>query len=525
MMQTHRTLSKSLAVCLTLLMMVSMLVTTAFAIDDTDKGTITVSGVEENVAVTAYRLMDVNYNYTADQPQEPVYTWTTDVADWVRANFSAYIGAAGDNTVQPAFHEDADANDIAAFYDKLAAGIKSGTPSIADENKSNRTGNGDIEGLTMGNYLILIENGMRVYRPSAVNLVPEWDENDNVWKMTTPKVEVKSSELTITKTVNDKEADSANIGDTVSFDITAAVPQFPDEALATNYAISDTLPNSLTLTAASIEVYGVRGEEETLLTLDNEYSQGTERPNAGGTSTFTLTFDYAKISGYEAIHITYTATLNGSAELGATGNVNNAYLDYTNDPYTETSWNSQTDTATVYTYGLEISKVDSENEDTYLSGAEFALYTSLQDAQDGRNPVSFVLESEGVYRKALESETGTTTLTVGSNGDLRGKLTLKGLDEATWYLVEIKAPDGYNILEAPEPIEITDLKGGVLDGKVTDADIASGLVPRTVKNDDGFRLPTTGGMGTILFTAVGVVLMGAAVILFIVVRRKKKAED
>ena len=95
----------------------------------------------------------------------------------------------------------------------------------------------------------------------------------------------------------------------------------------------------------------------------------------------------------------------------------------------------------------------------------------------------------------------------------------------TWYLVETKAPDSYNILEAPVPVTIVDAKEDVLDGKVTDADIATGLVPLTVENDDGFQLPTTGGMGTILFTAVGIVLMGAAVILFIVVRRKRRAED
>ena len=51
----------------------------------------------------------------------------------------------------------------------------------------------------MGNYLILIENGMKVYSPSAVNLVPEWKNGE--WQMSDATVEVKSSELTIIKTV------------------------------------------------------------------------------------------------------------------------------------------------------------------------------------------------------------------------------------------------------------------------------------------------------------------------------------
>lgn len=529
MMQTRRNSLNVLTIFLTLLITISMLATTSLAvITEEDRGVITVSGAEDTVTVSAYRLMDVTYNYDADQPQQPVYTWTSDVAGWVQANFPAYIDTENDNTVLPAFNEDADADTIAAFYDRLSAGIKTGTPSIAAA--GSRTGNGNIENLEMGNYLILIENGMRVYRPSAVNLVPEWNEGDSAWEMTTPAaVEVKSSEPTITKTVSDnKKADNASIGDTVTFDITADIPQFPANALAKNYVISDFLPSSLTLTEGSINVYGVLGEAETPLTLDTEYSQNTVRPNEGGTSTFTLTFDYEQISDYEKIHIEYTATLNENAVVGEDGNVNNAYLDYTNNPYTEDSWESKTNTSTVYTYGLDISKVDKDHNDTFLAGAEFELYASLEDAEARRDPIGFIQdqESEGVYRKALENEVGTiTTLTVGSNGERLGKLTLNGLDETTWYLVETKAPDSYNILEAPVPVTIVDAKEDVLDGKVTDADIATGLVPLTVENDDGFQLPTTGGMGTILFTAVGIVLMGAAVILFIVVRRKRRAED
>ena len=66
-----------------------------------------------------------------------------------------------------------------------------------------------------------------------------------------------------------------------------------------------------------------------------------------------------------------------------------------------------------------------------------------------------------------------------------------------------------------------------LDGAVTvdGQEFESGLVPMTVKNDNGFQMPTTGGMGTILFTAVGVVLMGAAVILLVIALNRKKAEN
>ena len=83
---------KALTLCLALLMAISLFSTTVFAIGQDEKGTITVSGVEAGVTVSAYRLMDVAYDYTANQPVEPVYTWTNEVANWVRANYSSYIG-------------------------------------------------------------------------------------------------------------------------------------------------------------------------------------------------------------------------------------------------------------------------------------------------------------------------------------------------------------------------------------------------------------------------------------------------
>ena len=527
-MKTNGKGSKVLAFCLTLLMAVGLFGTTAFAIASNGTGTITVSDVEDSVTVSAYRLMDVKVNENG-QPQEPVYTWVDAAASWVRTNYSAYIGTGTDNSVQAAFST-ASAENIAAFYDALAAAIKTTNNPLNIPVAGTCTGSGSIASLTMGNYLILIENGMRVYRPSAVNLVPEWKETE--WVMSDATIEVKSSEPTITKTVNGKEADNASIGDTVSFVIVTDVPQFPENAPAKNYAVSDILPDGLTRTG-SIRVSGVTGTASDPLTEGdgNDYTQGSARPNSGGDSTFTLTFDYAKISIYEKIRIEYTATLNGNAVLGETGNVNNAYLDYSNNPYTQTDWESKSDSAKVYTYGMDISKVDKDDHDTFLAGAEFELYATEEGTADKTNAIAFVMLSEGVYRKAAASDTSTTTtLQVGAKDSLTGKLTIKGLAEGTWYLKEITAPDGYNLLASPVKVTIEDKDGDVLDGKVSGAAAnatgeAVALVTLTVENDNGFQLPVTGGMGTILFTAVGILLMGAAVILLIFAVRKNRKQS
>ncbi len=542
MMKTNGKASKALALCLALLMAIGLFGTTAFALGQNDTGNITVSGVENGVAVSAYRLMDVKINANG-QPQEPVYTWVSAIAGWVRTNYSTYIGKEEtDNSVQIAFST-AEADAIAVFYDALAAAIKDGSipgfPAAATENAAN--GGATLSNLAMGNYLILIENGYRVYRPSAVNLVPEW--KDGSWQMTAPAaVAVKSSEPTISKTVKaDEEGegkgkDNASIGDTVTFEIVADVPRFPANALAKNYAISDKLPDGLKLTDDSIEVFGVNGQDETPLTAGagNAYTQGNQRPNNGGESSFTLTFVYAQISGYEKIRVEYTAMLTGDAVLGGNGNVNNAYLDYSNNPYVSADWKEKTDSATVYTYGLDISKVDKEDGTTPLAGAEFELYASLDNATGETGKISFVKEGDGVYRVATQDDAEadkTPTLVVGEGDTVKGKLTIRGLDEGTWYLKETKAPGGYNLLASPVEVEIVDADDdGELDGKVKNAaEGATGeavaLVTLMVENDNGFQLPTTGGIGTILFTAVGVVLMGAAVVLVIVALKKKRAED
>ena len=104
------------------------------------------------------------------------------------------------------------------------------------------------------------------------------------------------------------------------------------------------------------------------------------------------------------------------------------------------------------------------------------------------------------------------------------------MDEGTWYLKEITAPEGYNLLTNPIAVTIKDAADAtnVLDGKVESAKGSTGedvaLVTLTVENNNDFQLPTTGGIGTVVFTAVGVILMGTAAVLVIVAIKMKKSE-
>ena len=539
-MKTCRVLSKITALCLALLMAVSALSTAAFAISSTDKGTITVRGVEDGVTVSAYRLMDVNYDFQNNEPVDPVYHWVASVQTWVDTYYPVYSDANEFNT------KNVDANTAAEFYDKLAAAIKG--DSITLTAAGSCTGSGNITGLLMGNYLILIENGMKVYRPSAVNLVPQWNETSKEWEMTSPAtITVKASEPSLDKSINEDIADghptgkgdvsttgniigsdNASIGDTINFDLRADIPQYPANAIVKNYAISDKLSDGLTLDSSSIKVYGVAaGGDETLLSQESgAYTIANVRPsNQEASTSFTVNFDYDQIKGYKKVHIHYEAVLNENAEIGSAGNPNEAYLDYSNNPYDANSWNSKADKVTVYTYGIDVTKTNKNATPTPLPGAEFELSRT-----SGGEALKFIAisDNEGVYRLAKENErdSSTTVLTVGSAyaaNDMKGKLRLVGLDAGTYYLKETKAPAGYNKISTPIEITIadSDYDGGV---EVGEEDLVTGLVPVTVQNSQGFELPTTGGIGTVLFTAVGVALMGAGLVLFFLNRKRRKAE-
>lgn len=540
-------MKKVTALFLALAMILGMAVSVS-AIGSTDTGTIRVTDAETGVNVTAYRLMDVNYDFdNADQPVDPVYEWVDALAGWVRTNYPAYIGTETDNSVQEAFSM-AETDDIAAFYDALAAKIRSGNITLDNKTAPADGGAVDITDLKMGNYLVLVENGMKVYSPSAVNLVPVWSDETDAWEMSTPaKVELKSKEVSVTKTAEtaDDSDITASIGDRVNYTVTADVPGYPAATLDKNktFNIYDTLQAGLTLDADSIRVTGYVGGTEGEMTdltdgnAGNSYytltTKGAVDLGMEGVS-FSLVFNYDNLKNegdvkFDTIQVAYSAVVdkdalvfNSNADSGNLGNT--AKLSYSNNPYATTgSYKDVTDDAKVYTYGIKITKVDSDDDSQLLPGAEFTVSLS----ENGSNPISFVNTGDGAYRKAESgTETGDTTVTVGAEGSgVQGMLTLSGLDADTYYLTETKAPDGYNKLGSPIEITITDTDpaDGIVNDGADGANGADGYVEQTVKNSDGFQLPTTGGIGTILFTAGGILLMGLGVIVlvFVILRRRR----
>ena len=267
------------------------------------------------------------------------------------------------------------------------------------------------------------------------------------------------------------------------------------------------------------------------MTPGNDTYTVTSNP---GSYTFQLVFakDYILNNGGKTIYVAYSATVNENAFVtDALGN--DAFLGYNNDLYDDSSFKPDQGKTEedVYTYGIKIIK-ENEAGTEKLSGAEFELYENDTTG----NPLKFA-GANGVY--TFDKNNGNTTLTVAADGSLQ----IQGLDEGIYVLKETKAPDRYVLPNGEITIQITDDKktdgGEGADGTIDavnviqsgsasydDAAVNKNVISFNVQNtssdDAGFQLPTTGGMGTMIFTIAGILLMGGAVALIVVAARKKR---
>ena len=165
-----------------------------------------------------------------------------------------------------------------------------------------------------------------------------------------------------------------------------------------------------------------------------------------------------------------------------------------------------------------LKKVDSKNKEKSLDGAEFTLYV---EAADG----TVTLDNLNGRYKVVETKTT----------DTNGKITFKGLDvDKTYYVVETKAPAGYSIDKTPLLLtdatkstattgveELTD-SNNVKYTKITTTTTVTNYKNNDVKipNTKLSALPSTGGIGTTIFTIAGCVIMIAAAGLFFASRKK-----
>lgn len=314
-----------------------------------------------------------------------------------------------------------------------------------------------------------------------------------------------------------KDATDAKIGDTLTFTLTSTIPDMSAYDTYT-FNFKDTLSKGLTFG----QVKSVKVENVTL-TENTDYTVTT--PTASNNNTLTVAMKDFKTkqqaNAGKKITVTYTATLNENAVVGGAGNVNSAKIQYSNNPSTNGTGESEPSKVRVFTYGFTVDKYTGDqytDAATRLAGAEFTL------AHKDGSAISFVQVSAGsatanaVYRVAKAGETGTTTITTPANG----KVDFQGLKNGEYTLTETKAPAGYNKLASAIGVKVNGQNNGTDTTNATvtitynndngndyNQTASNGVIP--VQNKSGAILPGTGGMGTIAFTVIGVLVIALGV--------------
>lgn len=326
----------------------------------------------------------------------------------------------------------------------------------------------------------------------------------------------------------EKEADktTVEIGQVVTYTITGTIPDTTGYAQYT-YKIHDTLTEGLDFVEDTMGKLPTEKKYEVSVQIEGEQDSVIKEADIDPDNARKMTLDLSQWIRENQTHkgktftVTYYAKVNADAVVQTN---NSAHLEYGNDPDNITT--TTPDVVTTPTYPVQIHKLIKDQQNSYLAGAIFRLYRSEEDANNNQNAIA-VTGSNGTYtvdpeqvgdNKMYDMESIGDGTTVGTGMNLK----LNGLAEGSYWLVETQAPDGYNKLTAPVKITITKSdttnvndwtikqNDGVVDDKIID-----------IENTTGTLLPETGGMGTVIFTVIAVVMILGIAVSFVISRRKR----
>lgn len=389
------------------------------------------------------------------------------------------------------------------------------------------TGTDSITDLAAGYYLIKnidVDTG-EVFTDYILQVVKNVTVQPKSGKPTLDK-QIRHNETGAWGVVGDNQ-----IGDTVEFRTITTVPNVSGYTQY-KYVIYDEMSTGLTSNVKTENDVTIKVNDTT--ELDKSYY--TVTVDGTNANKFTVTVDVLraiqdnKMSAENELYTYYTGILNENAKVYNDGKQDNkAYLEYSNNPHDNTTTN-KTPEKVVYdwTFKMEINKIDGESN-APLSDAKFVLSKngncSLGTIGDDGTPstttdlIDLIENSDGSYTVAPAGYTGSVV-----NVMTAGKITIKGLDDATeYYLYETKAPAGYNRLTDAVKFKITATYNDTGDSytSVTAAvnDVEQSSVSVQVANNKGSTLPSTGGIGTTLFYVIGGVLMAVAAVLLVTKKR------
>lgn len=559
-----QTMKKCLTLLLALALLFTMAVPAAAAPATTYNKEITFTDVAQGDTVKAYKLMwyDANYN---------TYKFHPDFKGYVE---HYYPGASGSLEAFLGGHTAQEMKALLAGYVNFCQIGFDGTPSHALP-ADPITGTADASNqvtltLEPGYYVVLgstTATNDRTYQLTSVfvqvkNGVAKVIATDGKTEITDGKVQLKhTTGPAISMFVKDnsgtaapwKGAAAGQVGEVLDFYIHLELPDYNnDNVWMTKLSLTDAMHGleyvngsaKLTTTAP----YGEAGAVEKTTGL-------TSTPGAygaDGNQTVTFDVDYHEIKTRGAsvsAYIHFKAKVMPEAAAKGETATAETKLTYTFSLEPNTSRTTSAVGVKVHTYAFSLAKTSDEADGTTgfkpLTNAGFTLYSD--NAMN--TAVSMIKETVGgetYYRPALAGETGVTDLLADMGAD-HNTLLVRGLDATTYYLKETKVPSGYYAPKGGFAVQLTgDRDGDTLNGKLAAASsftatnnaIDGVLINSSVlntaeqnrldaslKNSSTPVLPTTGGVGTVMFTVVGLLCMGAALWFFLFARRRRKDEQ
>ena len=492
---------KLVTLILTALLVLSILPMNVFAaqrkVTASSTASITINNAVENDVLAAYKVVDITYNAANNTLS---YAWNSAFADYFAGtteyNTTAY-------TVEQFAKLQNNSDPVKNLLAQLPKYIVNEVITPEKTKIVDANGTATFADLAMGEYFIRPTSSTSVYQLMLQKIEPT--VVDGTYKIDNEKFTAKKSEVTITKTA---DKTSVTKKEKVAYTVTVDIPTYAANTTDKSFYVSDLLADGLTLDTASIAVKidGV-AVDAAAYTLDTTATTGYTFKFSVSTDQYSARWS---TYGGKQLVITYTATLNAddTTEVN-TPETNTATFDYSFYPYVENSHKQKTASADVTTFAIKIDKYADDSSSTKLAKAKFDLYRTATQAEiDAGTSV----EIPHTAVKGIKLESGLVT---DNNGSATFEKYQANGTHYTYYLVETQAPSGYNILDHAVEVHFTDADVSTTDGVYT----------VRISNKTGFRLPITGGTGTVIFTVVGIALMVGAVVLLVLSRKKSKAKE
>lgn len=494
--------SKKLATLLfTIILVLGLLPMSAFAaqrdVVEGSTASITVRNAVENDVLAAYKVVDITYNAAKNTLS---HKWNSLFDDYFSQTNSITNSANRAYTVDEfaAIKDSAELKTLLAGLPNYIATNKSISP--VDTQTVDADGTATFANLAMGEYFIRPTSTTSVYQLMLQKLEPTVSGGKYVIDDLT--FGAKREEVSVDKAANKT---SVTKKEKVTYTITVDIPTYASQAVDKSFYVSDLLPNGLTIDPASIKVQ-IDGTDVDTAAYTLDTTAVAEYTFKLSVSAVQYTASWSANGGKRLV-ITYTATLNNNDTTAVNvKQTNTVTFDYSNYPYVENSHKQKMDTVDVTTFAIKIDKYVKNDEHAKLANAKFDLYRTATHAEVIAGS-AVNIPYTNVNGIKLESD-----LVTDANGTATfAKYEANGTNY-DYYLVETRAPSGYNILDNAVKVNFTD----------TEVEATAGVYTVKVPNSSGILLPITGGTGTVIFTIIGIALMVGAVVLFVVSRKKAK---